>query len=300
MTTIKTNCFSETMEEHGMLPNAGLEYGRVVRCPTADHPKNKSFAYQIKPDMSVGWFRNYEEGGEMIVMVADSVPSHMTSPRPSRAEIIREERRRDEQTKRILHKMRGELSRCKRAHPNHPYLMRKKISNTYFSQNGELLVAALENIHGEIMSFQTISPSGNKRFYAGLAKSGLFFKCWENVTTPSVVHICEGIATAITVCTCIGGCVVAAMDCGNILSVCKAFREKYPQIHIVICADNDEVKKGRNIGVQKALQASQLFNAEVKVPVLPEVFSKKKDKFSDFNDLYCIAGLEEATRQLLK
>lgn len=85
-------------------------------------------------------------------------------------------------------------------------------------------------------------------------KKGLFFT-QKPLETHNEFLICEGFATAMSVSKIMNKPSIAAIDSGNLLSVCDELIKKYPQNNITIFADNDLrlVAKGRdNIGLESA------------------------------------------------
>ncbi|MCH2298913.1 MAG: hypothetical protein MK441_13560, partial [SAR324 cluster bacterium] len=66
-------------------------------------------------------------------------------------------------------------------------------------------------------------------------------------------------------------------------------REKYPTIEIVICADDDHKTEG-NPGITKAVEAANASRSKIGVP---EFYENRRDKDTDFNDLYHNGGPEE-------
>ena len=75
-----------------------------------------------------------------------------------------------------------------------------------------------------------------------------------------------------------------AVDSGNLLPVCEALIEKYPDKSITICADND-LKGQINKGLESALKCKERF------PQIHIVKPSMADKnISDFNDLVRFKG----------
>ena len=79
------------------------------------------------------------------------------------------------------------------------------------------------------------------------------------------IFVCEGLATALSVLQIKDNAVpvLAAMSAGNLLSVCKAWKERYPKMKITIAADNDVSGVGQKaaIAVLKAGYAD-----DIKIP----------------------------------
>ena len=176
-----------------------------------------------------------------------------------------------------------------------PYLQRKGIDEAEFKQlqgvkldaKGNLIVP-LQDAEGKIWSVERIHSNGFKSLAKGGQKSGHFSiietaeQQNKGLDKASVVLICEGYATGVSLALTLKQPVVMAVDAGNLPSVAKALREKYPDKAFVICGDDDRDNK-INKGRTKALEAAEAIGAEVVFPVFAEGENGKE--FTDFNDL---------------
>lgn len=159
----------------------------------------------------------------------------------------------------------------------HSYLEDKGIKPYGLKQHGPLLVAPMTD--GQtIVNYQTIAPSGEKRFLAGARKKGCYFAI-GHITDRLV--ICEGIATAISIHMAYGCAVAAAMDCGNLKPVALNLRKRYPDVPIVIMADND-YHRDDNPGVTHGKAAAEAVKGTC---IWPAERSGKPGGL-DFNDLW--------------
>jgi phage/plasmid primase-like uncharacterized protein len=174
----------------------------------------------------------------------------------------------------------------------HPYLTAKgaKVSGDVREHRGAL-VLPLRDTGGELHSLQFIGADGTKRFLSGGRIAGCYFTLADKPESP--LAICEGFATGASIHEATGFAVVCAMNCGNLLAVSKALREKFPAREIIVCADNDQFTDG-NPGVLKATEAAKTINAKLAVPK----FADASKKPTDFNDMAAIAGLAEVKRQI--
>jgi len=184
------------------------------------------------------------------------------------------------------------LSRSRPARTLNRYLTRKaaKVFGDVREYRGAL-VLPLRDIDGELHSLQFIGADGMKRFLSGGRIAGCFFTLADKPESP--LAICEGYATGASVHEATGFAVVCALNCGNLLAVSKALREKFPSREIIVCADNDQVTDG-NPGVTKATEAAKAIKAKL---VLPK-FADASKKSADFNDMAALAGLAEVKRQI--
>ena len=77
--------------------------------------------------------------------------------------------------------------------------------------------------------------------------------------------LCEGYATAATVFSATGEATAVAFNAGNLPAVARALRVKFPNIKLVICADDDAQTPG-NPGRTKAAEAARAVGGFVAVP----------------------------------
>lgn len=186
-----------------------------------------------------------------------------------------------------------------------PYLMAKGINpedaGPIYISNWELydgwLALPLQDVEGIVHSFQFIGDDGAKKFLYRGRIIGCFFLL---STLPldqrgGPIVVCEGYATGASIARATGWPVVCAMNCGNLLPVCKSIRLKFPARTIVIAADNDTFTDG-NPGLTKATEAAKQCNALVCTPEFSD--SVEMEKPTDFNDLAQSSGLEEVGRQI--
>jgi putative DNA primase/helicase len=78
--------------------------------------------------------------------------------------------------------------------------------------------------------------------------------------------LAEGFATAATLHQATGHAAAACFSCGNLLSVARALRGKFPTLRLVLCADNDVNTPG-NPGLTKAREAARAVGGWLAVPV---------------------------------
>ena len=204
-------------------------------------------------------------------------------------------------------KIRSELEHYhhnKAEYPESSYLQSKGLTKkmdeaTYMlkTKNDCYTCFAFSNINGQITTKQYISSQVDpetgkfaKRWETGGQKAGSFhvvngFQKLAKGNTPLI--IAEGIATALSVQFAIGqeATVVSAGDCGNLMSVAKALREKFPDRAIVLAADNDHLRQD-NPGLFHANEAAKAVGGTVISPQFGP-----GDKGTDFNDVMLTKGL---------
>jgi len=185
--------------------------------------------------------------------------------------------------------------------------LREKHPDSIVLTAGDLLLA-VQDIHGQIWSVQTIQSSGAKLFAAGSKKENNFHVVGgesQGLTAldaaPAIV-IAEGYATADTLSQALDYPVIAAFDSGNLPKVARDLHYKYPHKPIIIAGDDDhhlESTLGKNPGKEKALDAAALVNGVAVFPVFAPGEQDSK-KLNDFNDLanQSVLGIEAVKRQV--
>lgn len=156
---------------------------------------------------------------------------------------------------------------AKSATNNHPYLLRKGVGAFGLRRLGERLVIPLRDDCGVLWSLQFIDPDGTKRFLSGGRKRGCYFSIGAPKET---LCVCEGYATGASIFMSTGHATAIAFDCGNLAPVAAALRKKFPELKIVIAADNDAATDG-NPGLTHAMEAARAIGGLVAVPTFEEV-----------------------------
>jgi putative DNA primase/helicase len=110
-----------------------------------------------------------------------------------------------------------------------------------------------------------------------------------------LIYIAEGFATGAAIHEATGEAAAIAFNAGNLKTVAKALRKKYPNVELVIAADNDQWTEG-NPGLTKAVETAQAVKARVAVPSFTETLTRP----TDFCDLFSLRGAEEVKKQLAR
>lgn len=156
---------------------------------------------------------------------------------------------------------------------------------------GDLLVP-LRSADGHLWALQVINDAGKKLFPKYGRKSGCMH--WlVPPDDPAVIGIGEGYATVASCRQADGWAMVAAFDAGNLLSVARTVRAKFPAARIVICGDDDAADPD-NPGRRKAEAAALEVGG---VAVFPAVGDEGVSR--DWNDLHVDVGLAAVRDQLL-
>jgi putative DNA primase/helicase len=157
-----------------------------------------------------------------------------------------------------------------RAHPAtnaHPYLQRKHVPAIGIRALRDMLLIPARDVAGMLHTLQFISPDGSKRFLSG----GRIRGCYYAMGRPAgALLLAEGLATGSTLHLATGAAVAVCFNCNNLEPVAQALRGKFPELRLVICADDDRETPG-NPGVTHATAAARAVGGFLAVPKFPEV-----------------------------
>jgi putative DNA primase/helicase len=163
---------------------------------------------------------------------------------------------------------------------DHPYLVRKRIKAHGARLDGGRLMIPARDADGELHSLQYIDAKGDKLFLAGGAKKGHHCLLGQPV---DVLLMCEGYATGATLYEATGQPVAVAFDAGNLEPVATALRKKFPNLALILCADDDET------GLKNAKAAAQAVGGRV---AIPDFGATRPEGATDFNDMAVHCGPE--------
>lgn len=169
--------------------------------------------------------------------------------------------------------------------PKHAYLVAKGVRPSGIKQLRQMLVVPVRDADGVLHSLQFIGQDGGKRFLTGGKKAG----CYALIGEPgSVLCIAEGLATGLSIHHATGCVVAVAFDAGNLLPAAKSLRAKYPDVRLIVCADDDH-QTSNNPGITKATEAARIVGGLLAVP---DFGDDRPAAATDMNDLHAIKGLE--------
>jgi putative DNA primase/helicase len=232
-------------------------------------------------DMRGGIFGDWRQGVEHTWQSEAREELTVEERKAHRKAIEQAKREREAEQARVRQEARDKAQRIwdssEPANDNHPYLVRKGVKAYGLKQSRDALVVPIKDMTGTIHSLQFIDGEGNKRFLTGGAIAGHFAGIGK---LNGVMHVAEGYATAASIHQATGDAVAIAFNAGNLEPVAKAVRERFPDVEIRICADNDVNTPG-NPGMTKAHKAAQAVQATV---IAPEA--------GDFNDMMLEHGIE--------
>lgn len=146
----------------------------------------------------------------------------------------------------------------------HGYLKRKGVLPLGVRQSGSLLVVPMYDTSGRLWNVQTIDQQGNKLFLRGGRATACYFPIQGSTRE---IFIVEGFATGAALhmyyrkrCR-----VAVAFNCGNLVHVALALREKHPATPLIIAADDDRWTAG-NPGLTKGREAATAASARLIYP----------------------------------
>lgn len=183
----------------------------------------------------------------------------------------------------------------------HGYLIKKGIAphGTKVSANWWLLVP-MRDTAGKLWNLERIAPEkpadgspDKKGLYLG-RRHGCFFN-FGQLDGAAVVLIAEGFATGASIHEATGLPVAVTFNAGNLAPVAKALRQKFPDLPMVICADDDHRTQG-NPGRTQAEAAAKAVGAAVVAPLFR---GSRPDAATDFNDLHCLEGRDAVRQSIL-
>ncbi len=300
--------FLNHIKEYGVLENTVIADGEKHRITVdGDKGKEQSGFYVLHSDgVANGYFMNHRTGAEVKWI---SKEHNMTPEKKAdmKAVFLAKKAERDKESKKLTDKAEKALYAKfmnKKPVNNHTYLTNKMIeptNNIYAGSNNSITIP-LYNINGRLKSAQYINESGEKRFAKNTNKSGAFHivdGVVDDLKNAKSIIVTEGYATAVSINEAIKDNdikVIASMSANNIEPTVKAITDKYPNISIVIAADNDLTNKVGNIGLNTANKVAEKYkNVTVIIPKINE-----KEIAGDFNDIVSKNGLskEEAIKNI--
>lgn len=212
----------------------------------------------------------------------------------AKVEAMRREREAEEarQHKEAAAKAAAIWKAARPAPADHPYLLAKGIGPSGSRvQDARLLIPLCAD--GAVHSLQYIAADGDKRFLPGGRVAGCYFSM-GSPKGAAALCIAEGFATGASIHEATGYPVAVAFNAGNLLAVAKAMRGKFPELRLILCADDDYRTEG-NPGRTKATEAAQAVDGLL---ALPDFGANRPEGATDFNDLQRERGAEAVKRAM--
>ena len=283
--------FRAAMLPRGLSPGEIIQNGEIHRFRTEDgKPGTKDGAYLYHSDSpAAGGFQNHTDGIGWENWCSRTESE--VDPAQWREHLARQaadkKRRETKLAQERAEARTRDTQRWNAAKEGpHPYLDRKGIlphGTRVDCVDGEnRLLVPVRDVKGGLHGLQRITPDGTKLFTSGTAKTGHFFIIGEIKGEPHerVVQV-EGFGTGATVRESTGYPVVVAFDAGNQPSVAKVIVNKFSQVDLLICGD-DDWKRPDNPGVTDGQKAASATRARFIKPVWT---GDRPEKSTDFDDL---------------
>jgi len=275
--------FRDAIRSAGLTPPDTIEPGRIYRF-NGEGKRNGNTAGWCKlfADGLGGTFGDWSTGLSETWQAARDKPMSAAERAAWRRQI--EETKAAAEAER--RKRQGEAARkasaiWKAATPaggDHPYLTKKRIGPHGARVHDDRVVVPVR-VDGDLVSLQFIAADGEKRFLTDGRIAGGYFSIGKPV---DVLCIAEGFATGASIHEATGYAVAVAFNAGNLMAVAKAMREKFPDMRLILCADDDCGTDG-NPGIAKATEAARAVAALL---ALPDFGTDRPDGVTDFNDMH--------------
>lgn len=283
-----------TEEFRAAIQSAGLNPPEVVEPDGKLH----RFASNGKPSDDAGWYVLHDDGipagafgdwrtGASETWHADigrRLSTQEELEHRARLAAMRREREAEDAKRKTAARLKAaEIWHAARPAPDdHVYLLGKGVKSHGLRVHDGALVLPMRD-GAELYSLQFIAGDGCKRFLTGGRVSGCYFSIGK---PDGVLCIAEGYATGASIYETTGYAVAVAFNAGNLLLVARGLRAKFPDLRLILCADDDAKTEG-NAGLTKAREAAQAVGGFLAVP---DFGASRPDEATDFNDLHRHAG----------
>ena len=282
---------SEILKAGLSLPNDIIDDGRIHRFSSNGKPTDNAGWYVLFTDgIAAGAFGCWREGVNIKWCSVDDAKLNQSQKREfyKKIEEAKKQREQEEERNRAESVSRANQiwKQSTEAPTDHPYLQSKKVQPHGLKLSRGKLVVPLYDQDSILQSLQFIGPDGDKKFLRGGLTKGCYYQIGG--APDKILYVAEGFATAATVHEATGSAVALGFNANNLKPVAIALRAKFPNLEMVICADDDHITD-RNPGITKAREAALEVKASIAVPNFGE--TRGKDE-TDFNDLYQVKGLK--------
>lgn len=288
--------FRDAIEAAGLTPPTDIEADGKLRRFSSNGKKADDAGWYLLHDDGIpaGSFGDWRTGlkQDWRADIGRSLTPAEEAAHRAKVEAMRREREAEEARRREEARERACLlwAESLPAPSDHPYLIRKGISPCGAKLHKGALVIPMRD-DGAIHSLQFIGPDGNKPFLTGGRVKGCYFSI-GNPTNAAALCIAEGFATGATIHEATGYPVAVAFSAGNLGAVAKAMRAKFPDLPLILCADDDTQTEG-NPGLTVATEAARSVGGLL---AIPDFGSDRPAGASDFNDMAALCGMEAVRR----
>ena len=166
------------------------------------------------------------------------------------------------------------------------------------------LLIPLHDIEGELWNVQSIyneKVDGTNKWFPPGRIRGLFHTIGK-LDPDKSVYLCEGFRTGAAIHQALQDkCVIVTLNAYNLPRVAGLLKQKYPNLNIIVCGDNDQwtrLKNGtlKNVGKDKAKEAAYSVNGTYVLPKFKQDQLQKKP--NDFHDLLMLENLDTVAYQI--
>lgn len=306
----------------GLLIEAGLEVGRIVRCKVEGDREERGWycLHELVTSAgarvlvgSFGQWHGTDNGATRIKLGKGHALDD--AQRESLAKRVAEDRRRADQVRKADNERAAtEATTNWGAYAEtgeSRYLAEKGVGahGVRFSPGGAVAIPMTDvtgRVHGLqlIRDAETAKREGKppKQYWPkGAAKKGHFHLIGGVPST--VLLVCEGYATGASLHEATGLPVAVAFDAGNLGPVAAALHKRYKHVRILVGADDDAFSEG-NPGIAAASAAAMEVGGAFVKPHFAdqagrvERYERSGAKITDFNDLHLAEGLHVVRAQV--
>lgn len=255
--------FDGFLRAHGLRPGKIAADGRWRRCPTEDHSKKRNGSYKLAIGGGIGWCQNWATMDSPAQWTAEKGSQQVAAP--DRARMLADHRRMMAEREQAVQRARAYYQAARPLRDGHPYLDSHGLDmrgcyGLRVDSDGWLVVPAY--IDRQIVSYQRISPDGQKRFAKGAPIQGSTYTIERASATLTI--ICEGLATGLALYHALTDSRIVVCWHTSNLTAAKVRRGMR-----VIAADNDhatEERIGKNPGLEAAQKAAAHYGCGVAYP----------------------------------
>ena len=289
--------FRNVILSAGLAAPDNLEAGKFYRFPGEGKNKPNTAGWcKLFPDGLGGVFGDHSSGvstnwqaehTKQLDHIGREAFKHQIAEAKKQAESDQRARHTD-----AARKANATWEAAKPALKDHPYLIHKGIKPSGARLHNNTLVIPLTH-NGKIHSLQLIQQDGDKRFLTGGQIKGCYFSI-GNPAGAEALCIAEGFATGATIHEITGHPVAVAFSAGNLGLVAQAMRAKFPDLALVLCAD-DDVGTESNPGLTAATEAARSVGGLL---AIPNFGISRHIGTSDFNDMAKLCGKEAVSNTI--
>ncbi|MBK6321281.1 DUF3987 domain-containing protein [Candidatus Aalborgicola defluviihabitans] len=291
------NQFRDAIAAAGLTPpDEIIDDGKIHRFSSNGKPRDESGWYVLHSDgVAAGAFGDWREGFTQnwcsksnTEMTQVDRESHQNRVQAMKAQRDSEQAQRNESAALEASRRVNAATVC----TQHPYLDAKGVKpyGVKVEMDGTLLVPMRDD--GKLWNVERINLTDfkDKRGLSGGRRTGCYHAIGGKPKNRLIVG--SGYATCASIHEATGDAVAVAFNDGNLGAVAGTMRFKFPDLQIIVAAD-DDYQNAVNGGVEHARAAALAIGGYLAVP---DFGANRPEKATDFNDLHQIAGLDAVKR----